>query len=218
MAEMVQGSPEWLAERCGKVTASRIADMIKRTQNGWGAPRMAYLRELVAERLTGLSAPHFTSAEMYWGSENEPVARAAYEFRFDVDVVRIGFAPHPAIAEAGASPDGLVGADGLVEFKCPKTETHLDTWLSQTAPEQYVPQMQWQMACTGRSWCDFASYDPRVPDDLKLFVIRVARDEDLITALEEQAIAFLAEVADQVARLEAIGRRALILSHTREAA
>ena len=119
---------------------------------------------------------------------------------------------------AGASPDGLVGDDGLVEFKCPKTETHLDTWLSQAAPEKYVPQMQWQMACTSRAWCDFASYDPRVPDELKLFVVRVPRDDALIQDLEEQAVAFLAEVDAQIARIEALGRRAFTLADSREAA
>lgn len=199
--DIVQGSPEWFAARAGKVTASRVADVIARTKTGYGASRANYAAELIAERLTGTTAPSFTNAAMQWGTDTEPKARDAYCFRHDLDVVEIGFVDHPAIAMTGASPDGLVGDEGLVEIKCPNTATHLDTLLGETVPAKYVTQMQWQMACTGRAWCDFASFDPRLPASMSLFVHRVHRDEDLIAELEREVSAFIAEINDKVARL-----------------
>lgn len=199
--EIIQGSPEWFAARAGKVTASRVADVIARTKTGYGASRANYAAELIAERLTGTTAPSFTNAAMQWGTDTEPKARDAYCFRHDVDVVEIGFVDHPLIAMTGASPDGLIGDDGLIEIKCPNTATHLDTLLGETVPTKYVTQMQWQMACTGRNWCDFASFDPRLPASMSLFVRRVARDEDLIAELEREVTAFIAEIDEKVARL-----------------
>ncbi|ACL58723.1 lambda exonuclease family protein [Methylobacterium nodulans] len=208
MAAMVQGSPAWFEARLGRVTASRVAEVIGRTAKGtWTAERARYRAQLVAERLTGQVAHHYVSVEMMWGTDHEPHARAAYEFLFDRPVVQVGFVDHPTIAMAGASPDGLIGADGLVEFKCPKTETHLATWLSGAVPEEYLPQVQWQMACTRRAWCDFVSFDPRVPTDLQLFCTRVARDEAMIAGLEQDVAGFLAEVDAQVAQLLALGQR-----------
>lgn len=199
--EIIQGSPEWFAARAGKVTASRVADVIARTKTGYGASRANYAAELIAERLTGTTAPSFTNAAMQWGTDTEPKARDAYCFRHDVDVVEIGFIDHPLIAMTGASPDGLIGEEGLIEIKCPNTATHLDTLLGETVPAKYVTQMQWQMACTGRAWCDFASFDPRLPASMSLFVRRVARDEDLIAELEREVTAFIAEIDEKVARL-----------------
>jgi hypothetical protein len=138
---------------------------------------------------------------MQWGTDQEPHARAAYSFLYDVDVEEIAFVDHPEIAMSGASPDGLVGLDGLVEFKCPNTATHLDTLLSETVPGKYVTQMQWQMACTGRAYCDFASFDPRLPPSMQLFVKRVDRDASLILDLETEVSAFLAEIDAKVAAL-----------------
>jgi putative phage-type endonuclease len=203
MSDIIQGSPEWFAARVGKVTASRVADVVAKTKTGWGASRANYMAELIAERLTGESAPSFTNAAMQWGTEKEPDARAAYEFRTDADVVAIGFVDHEKIHMAGASPDGLIGDVGLVEIKCPNTSTHIDTLLGQAVPAKYITQMQWQMACTGRAWCDFVSYDPRMPEAMRLFVQRVERDKELIASLEADVTAFLAEVEKKAAELTA---------------
>lgn len=201
MNEIIQGSPEWFAARLGKVTASRIADVCARTKTGWGASRKNYMAELVAERLTGKRSEGFTNSSMQWGTDHEAEARGAYEYYRDASVFPVGFVPHPTIAETGASPDGTVGDEGLVEIKCPNTATHIDTLLGQSAPEKYFLQMQWQMACTGRLWCDFASYDPRLPETMRLFVDRVKRDDVAIAAIEKDVADFLAELRDTVARL-----------------
>lgn len=196
-----QGSPEWLALRCGKVTASRIADIIANGRGGQpSASRANYLAQLVAERLTCTVQESFINDAMRWGTEHEPIARAMYEIRNDVMVDQVDFIDHPAIAMSGASPDGLVGPDGLVEFKCPSTATHIETLLGGSIPGKYLYQMHWQMACTGRQWCDFVSFDPRMPDELQLFVQRVERPD--LTALEAAVSAFLEEVSSTVIQLE----------------
>jgi putative phage-type endonuclease len=204
MSEIVQGSPEWKALRCGKVTASRVADVVARTKTGYSASRANYRAELIAERLTDTPAPSFTSAAMQHGTETEPEARAAYEFYQGVAVVQVAFVPHPRIDQAGASPDGLVGEDGLVEIKCPNTATHLETLLGQAVPAKYSDQMQFQMACTGRKWCDFVSYDPRMPEHMRLFVRRVQRDDARISHLEAEIVVFLRELAGKLSDLNAI--------------
>lgn len=201
MIDVIQGTPEWKALRAGRVTASRIADMMARTKSGWGASRANYAAQLVAERLTGEIAESFTSAAMQWGTEQEPEARIAYEFRMDAAVQEVGFVPHPTIVMSGASPDGLVGDDGLIEIKCPNTATHIDTLLSAKPDAKYVQQMQWQMACTGRKWVDFCSFDPRLPESMRLFVTRVPRDNDWIAELEREAAIFLAEIESTVSAL-----------------
>lgn len=183
-----------MALRCGRVTASRVADVVARTKSGWGASRANYMAELIAERLTGATAPGFTNAAMAHGTLCEPMARAAYEEAFGVTVEEVAFVEHPEIAMTGASPDGLVGLDGLLEIKCPMTSTHLDTLLNGRVPERYITQMMWQLSCTGREWCDFASYDPRLPPHLRLFVKRVPRDVSLILELETVVTAFIAEI------------------------
>jgi putative phage-type endonuclease len=201
MTEIVQGSAEWLAIRLGKVTASRVADVVAKTKSGWGASRANYAAQLIAERLTGTVSESFTNAAMAWGNEKEPDARRAYEWQADCEVVEIGFAPHPTLSMSGASPDGLIGDDGLVEIKCPNTATHIDTLLGQAAPAKYITQMQWQMACTGRKWCDFVSYDPRLPEEMSLFIRRVERDDKRIAELEEMVAEFLAELDAKVIEL-----------------
>jgi putative phage-type endonuclease len=207
--EVVQGTPEWHAVRLGKVTASRVADVIARTKTGYGASRANYMAELICERLTGSAAERFTNAAMAWGTEREPEARELYEFQTDAEVSQVGFAAHPTIAMTGASPDGLVGSDGMVEIKCPNTATHLETLEGQTVPAKYVTQMLWQMACTGRAWCDFVSFDPRLPAHMRLFVKRVPRDDARLAEIEAEVRAFLAELDAKIARLDAIyGQRA----------
>lgn len=198
---IIQGTPEWHALRVGKVTASRVADVVAKTKTGWGASRANYMAELIAERLTGIPAPSFQNEAMRWGTECEPDARVAYEFRTDAGVDEVGFVDHPRIPMTGASPDGLIGTDGLLELKCPNTATHIDTLLGGVVPGKYVTQMHWQMACTERAWCDFASYDPRLPESMRLFVQRVARDDKLIGELEKNVTEFLAELAAKVAAL-----------------
>lgn len=204
MSDIIQGSEEWHALRCGRVTASRVADVVAKTKSGWGASRANYAAELIAERLTGEPAERFTNAAMQWGTDHEPDARAAYEFFRDAAVVEIGFVDHPSIAMTGASPDGLVGDDGLVEIKCPNTATHLDTLLSQTVPAKYVTQMLWQMACTGRKWCDFVSFDPRLPESMSMFVKRVERDDKRIAELETEVAAFLEEISAKIEQLNSL--------------
>ena len=197
----IQGSPEWFAERCGKVTASRMADLLAKTKSGYGASRANYMAELVAERRTGQPAERFQNDAMRWGSEKEPEARAAYEFTHNVTVEEVGFVPHPLIADTGASPDGYVGNLGLIEIKSPNTATHIETLLGEVVPGKYSLQMQWQMACTGRHWCDFVSYDPRLPPSMQLWTKRVERDASLIGDMESEVRSFLRELEQKVTAL-----------------
>ena len=198
-----QGSPEWFEARLGKVSASRMADMTAMTKSGHGASRANYMAELVAERLTLKTAERFTSTAMQWGTEREPEARAMYEFMRNTRVVLVGVALHNTIPNACASPDGLVGENGLVEIKCPNTATHIATLLGAEIEGKYLKQMQWQMACTGRGWCDFVSYDPRMPPEMQIHIRCVLRREDDITALSLATELFLFEVDNTVAALRA---------------
>ena len=197
-----QGSAEWFAMRAGKVTASKIADMLAKTKTGWGASRANYKAQLVAERLTGIVDRNgYTNAAIEWGKETEAEARTAYEFETGIEVDPVDFVEHPRIAMSGASPDGLVGTGGLLEIKCPITATHIDTLLGRSIPGKYQLQMQWQMACTGRSFCDFCSYDPRMPQDMRLFIRRLSRDDARIAEIEVEVLEFLAEVDATVGSL-----------------
>lgn len=196
-----QGSVEWLQERLGHVTASRLADVLATVKTGEAASRRNYRAELVAQRLTGTVEAGYTNAAMQWGTDNEPIARSEYEVRKEVFVDQVGFIKHPMILWAGASPDGLVGTDGLIEIKCPNTATHIDTLLSQTIPSQYEKQMLWQIACTGRAWCDFVSFDPRLPSDLSFFCKRFNPSMEQIKEAEQAVITFLAEVEETLSKL-----------------
>lgn len=196
-----QGSPQWHAERCGKVTASRISDLMAKTKTGWGASRANYAAQLIAERLTGCVAESYTSSAMDFGTANEADARTAYEWYTDSVVQTVGFIPHPSIPMCGASPDGLLGTEGLVEIKVPNTATHIDTLLGQSVPSRYVLQIQWQLAVTGRQWCDFVSFDPRMSEEMRLFVRRVERDNARIMEISECVVEFLAEIDSKIERL-----------------
>lgn len=198
---MMQGTPEWIERRRGKVTASRVKDILATTKSGPSASRKNYLAQLVAERLSGNVEAGFTSAAMQWGTDNEPLARAAYEIATGNDVDQIDFIDHQKIEMSGASPDGMAGADGLVEIKCPNTATHIEYLLSKDVPKDYIPQMTWQIACSGRKWCDFVSYDPRMPDDLRLFVVRFTPTKEEIADIESKVSAFLAEVQETINKL-----------------
>lgn len=190
---MEQGTEEWFAARLGRVTASRVNDIVARTKTGYSASRDNYLAQLVCERLTGKGAESYTNAAMAHGTETEPLARAAYEMKNSVLVDEVGFVQHPTLM-AGASPDGMVGQDGLIEIKCPQTNTHIDTLLSGKIPNKYKAQMTWQMLCTGRKWCDFISFDPRLPQELQMFVQRYPYDVEYANQLENEVKLFLAEV------------------------
>jgi putative phage-type endonuclease len=204
---MEQRSAEWFAARLGKVTASRVADIVAKTKSGYSTSRANYMAELVCERLTGMQGESFSSAAMVWGTNTEPMARSAYESRMAELVEETGFVLHPTISMAGASPDGLIGDDGLVEIKCPNTATHIDTLLSDGAPSKYMTQMQWQMACTGRKWCDFVSFDPRMPEEMQMFVIRVERNDDVIIELEREVEKFLVELEYKITSLNQLYRK-----------
>jgi len=203
--DIVQGSPEWFAARLGKITASKIADVMSK---GKGSAESAgvrnYRAQLVCERLTGVVEESYTNGAMQRGTELEPFARECYEFIKGVAVQQIGFVNHPTIPMSGASPDGLINDDGLVEFKCPNSATHIDYLLEGVAPAAYIKQMMWQMACTGRQWCDFVSYDPRLPEELQLFIVRLLRDEAMIAEMETAVIAFNQSVEKMITDLKAI--------------
>ena len=199
---MEQRTEEWFAARLGKVTASRVADVLAKIKSGESASRKNYKMELVVQRLTNKVGESFTNAAIEHGVTNEPFARMAYEAHTGTFVKEEGFVDHPTIEGFGCSPDGIVG-EGLIEIKCPNTATHIETVLENKAPSKYIPQMQCQMACTGAKWCDFVSFDPRVPEDLQLFVVRVDRDQEYIDAMEVEVKQFLSEVLDLFNQLKA---------------
>lgn len=201
---MEQRSEEWFAARLGKVTASRIGDVMAKTKTGYSASRANYMAQIIVERMTGKQTEMFTNAAMQWGTDTEPLARAAYEAKNNVMVDEVGLIEHPDIAMSGASPDGLVGEHGMVEIKCPNTATHIETLLTGKIDEKYIYQMQWQMACTGRKWCDFVSFDPRMDEELQLKVIPVKRDDELIKTIESEVIKFLFETAEKIRSLNSL--------------
>jgi putative phage-type endonuclease len=198
---MDQRSPEWFAARCGKVTASRTADVVAKTAKGYGASRANYMAELVVERLTGKPTEGFTNAAMQWGTDQEPFARDAYSAKTGELVTEVGFVNHPRIKNAGASPDGIVGA-GLVEIKCPNTASHIEYLMSKEPPQKYYYQMQWQIGCAMAEFCDWVSYDPRMPQELQLLIVRIYRDEDCIKMLEAEVETFLSELDAKVKALK----------------
>jgi putative phage-type endonuclease len=201
MDEELQRTDEWYARRLGKVTASRIADMMAKTKSGWGASRGNYMAELLVERLTGQRTEGYQSAAMLAGIETEAQAKRAYCFRYGVEIVDVEFVDHPEITMAGASPDGLVGDDGLIEIKSPFTATHIHWLRGGPIDDKYLKQVQFQMACTGRVWCDFVSFDQRMPEHMALFVQRVRRDQGFIGNLEHEVRVFLRELEEMQAEL-----------------
>jgi len=198
---MEQRSEEGFLARLGKVGASSIADMMAKTQSGYGATRNNLMARLITERLTGQPTETYVNAAMQRGIDQEPLARAAYEWETDQKVVEVGWVQHPYMPDTGASPDGLVGDDGLVEIKNPQTATHLDTLLSEKIPQKYVLQMQHQMSCTGRQWCDFVSFDSRLPPHLQLWVKRVERDQKMIDKIDGELEKFISEMLGKIEQL-----------------
>jgi putative phage-type endonuclease len=200
METIEQGSEAWLQLRLGKITASRITDVIAQVKSGEAAGRENYRIELVCERLTGKPTEGFTNAHMERGTELEPFARAWYEVETGEFVKQVPFVDHPTIKNAGASPDGIIG-EGLIEIKCPMAKTHIKYLLEDRVPAKYMPQMAWQMACTHSKWVDFVSYCPELPADMQMFIKRYERDDAYIAELEAKVIEFDTEVEQVIARL-----------------
>lgn len=201
---MEQRTDEWFAARLGKVTASKVADVIAKTKSGYSTSRENYMTQLICERLTGKKQESFSNAAMDWGTETEAYARAAYEASKNVLVDEVGIIDHPFLPMCAASPDGLVSDDGMVEIKCPNTATHFDTLLAGKMPTKYMPQVQWQMACANRLWNDFVSFDPRAPEGLQLFITRIERDDKYIANLENEVHLFLTELEQRIATLKTL--------------
>lgn len=205
LVRLEQGSPEWKQARCGLVTASRCADVVAMTKKGEEkAERAHYRAELICEILTGVPYPRHVTREMQWGIDQEPDARVAYELECSVLVETCGFVVHPDIDRFGCSPDGFVGEDGMVQFKCPTTSTHLGWILGGKIPIEHGPQMLAELSCNPtRHWCDFVSYDPRMPEHLQLFVRRMERNcvEQFLEMLERNVAQFNSEIADVMMQL-----------------
>lgn len=200
---MKQLTEEWFAARLGKVTASRIKDVMSRTaKNAYSSMRKTYMLELISERLSGTIIDHYRTPAMNWGVENEDIARSQYIILTNNNVEQVGFFPHSRLTESGASPDGIVGDDGLIEIKCPNTVTHVTTLVEKKIKNDYILQMQWQMACTGRAWCDFVSFDPRLPERYSIYIQRVERDDNKIQEIESEVEAFLLEIDTIMEALE----------------
>lgn len=198
---MIQGSPEWFAARIGKVTASKVADVMATTKSGPAASRQNYMMELLCQRLTGTIEQGFTNAAMQRGTEMEPIARSAYEARNGLFVTEVGLVDHPELEGFAASPDGLVGDDGLIEIKCPNTATHVAFLRTGKPDGKYIWQMLAQMACTGRQWCDFVSFDDRLPDPLQFASVRIMRDDSKIAEMLKGIKDFLTELAELEAEM-----------------
>lgn len=199
---MDQRTDTWFAARLGRVTASRVHEIMATLKDGKpAAARANYMADIVLERLTGKRAEGFSNDAMDWGTQTEPQARAAYSAKTGELVTEVGFVNHPTLM-AGASPDGLVGDDGLVEIKCPTSSTALETLFTQKIAKKFIDQMQWQLLVTGRAWCDFCSFDPRLPEHLQCYIQRVPRDNKRIAELEETVAKFLEEVDAQVKTLQ----------------
>lgn len=194
-------NPAWWAARLGKVTASRVADVCAK---GKGATRDNYMAQLICEVLSQKPTESFTTPAMQWGIDQEPHARAAYSAKTGNLVDEVGFIDHPEIEGAGASPDGVVEEDGLIEIMCQSLANSLDFILTEKIPSRYRMQVQFQMACTAREYCDFVSYDPRLPEHLQLKVVHVERDQEEIDFLEGEVKAFLAEMNERLEKLKEV--------------
>jgi putative phage-type endonuclease len=197
-----QGTPEWHQIRLGKVTASRVADILAKTKTGPSASRSNYLIELALQRVTKTLEESYTNSAMEWGIQTEPQARVAYEVKTNNFVDQVAFIDHPTISNFGCSPDGLVGSDGLIEIKCPNSATHWSYIKDNAPPNKYYIQMQAQMAVTGAKWCDFVSFDPRMPERSQLLIVNVPRDPEFISSMEEEIKQFLSEVEVEVNLME----------------
>lgn len=209
--DIEQGTEDWFNMRVGSCTSSRLNDALAKLKDpkSESAARRNYKRELAIERLTLKTFEHYLSEPMKFGIENEPLARTEYEIYSGNEVLPIGLAMHPTIKWFMASTDGLVGSDGMIEIKCPNTLNHLDILISGEIPEQYHKQMLGGMACAEREWCDFVSFDPRMPEDLRMFVKRFYRDDKLIAGMQLEIEQFLSEVEVLLTQLKETRSRVL---------
>lgn len=197
---MIQGSPEWFAARLGNVTPSRIIDIMP-GKSGYRAARKNYIAQCVCERLTGAREDTYTSPAMQWGTDTEPMARAVYEATMGVIVKEVGYIPHPDIEHFGGSPDGLISDDGMIEVKCPNTATHLDTLLNGTIKLDYLYQMHGYMIINARKWCDFVSYDPRLPDKHAIYIKRITYDIGMANSILTEVNKALTEINEMMDKL-----------------
>lgn len=197
-----QQSPEWFSARLGKVTASRISDVMAKTKTGPSASRKNYLMQLLCERLTGRKEESYVNAAMQRGTELEAIARSAYEVDKGVMVEEVGFVLCPGIEMAGASPDGLVGDDGLIEIKCPNTAQHVEFLRTGKIDPGYELQMLFQMICTGRQWCDYVSFDDRLPEELQYRCKRYQYNETQAAQVTGEVLSFLLELDQLEAELK----------------
>jgi len=199
---MDQRTDEWFAARLGKVTASRIIDILTVAGKPEPAKRRIYRTALICERFTGKREQGFTNDAMQRGTDLEPVARSVFEMQRNVTVVEVGFIDHPTVPMSGASPDGLIDDKSIIEIKCPQPSTHLDTMMDKKVPTKYIPQIQWQLACTGRELCYFTSYCPEIGNGLELAVFEVPRDDSYINMLETEVERFNKEIEQYIIQLK----------------
>lgn len=197
LSQLVQGTDEWRIARCGSLGASHVPRALAKTKTGWGASRTALIAELACEQLTGKPWEYYQTLDMRNGTEREPIALANYIFQFGCTVTQVGLIPHPRIKGTHASPDGLVSDDGLVEIKCPNQGTHWENLGGAAIANRLQPV--WQMACTGRKWCDLISFHPDFPVEMQMVVQRIARDDDEIAKVEREVEGFLLELESQLA-------------------
>jgi putative phage-type endonuclease len=199
---MLQGTDEWRQARCGSIGASDAPSVVRRVKSGgFSADRENLLAVKVLERITNTPVEPYRSAAMLQGTAREPEARMTYALVKGVEVEQIALVPHPFIQGAHASPDGLIGLDGLVEIKCPMAAQHLDTLLNGQISSDHLTQMMWQMACTGRAWDDFVSYSSDFPGPMQIWIKRVHRDAKLIAELEREISQFVKEIDRKVTEL-----------------
>jgi predicted phage-related endonuclease len=195
---MEQRTEEWHQARLGKVTASRITDVMAKPET---AAHKNYLAELVCERLTGIPTESFCSADMQRGIDLEPAAKQVYSFLTGHECQDVGFVDHPGIGGAGCSPDIVIVGGGLAEIKCPKPAKHIAFKTGATIDSKWLMQIQFQMACTGEKFCDFVSYCPELPGEMQLFIKTIKRDKKRIEEIESAVVAFLGKVDDTIERL-----------------
>jgi len=198
MTDIIQGTDAWHQLRLGKVTASRVADILAKTKTGTSASRGNYLIELALQRVTGNIEPTYINEAMQRGTQEEPLARIAYEVHTNTFVDQVAFIDHPTIEWFGASPDGLIDTNGMVEIKNPNSSTHWATIKADEIPNKYYIQMMAQLSCTGREWNDYVSFDSRFPERSQLYIKRLYRDDKYIAEMESEIKRFLEEVSIEV--------------------
>ena len=201
---LIQGSDEWFAVRMGKITASKLGDLMRVTKYGESTYKTRLRMELAIERLTGKSASdNFMNRAMQDGVEREPDARKLFEAITGKDVALCGSFDHPDIVNTSASPDGLIrGEDAVLELKCPTHITHAKNLLSEKMPKNYEYQVQWQIACTESEYAYFASYHPDFPKELRLKWVKVLRDNIMILEIEDEVRKFDVEVEELINQLK----------------